>query len=193
MDSAELIIPGLDQEDIGSLQNTRTFPQYCEMVRKILAGECMFCELDQKLNKVVFENDRWRAWRNPYPQEFTAHHWIIAHREHLTHLRDVTSADGRDLFEILSRLAEPKEIYGGGVLMRFGNPLLNAGSVRHLHVNLMVPDGAGEVRVPLCKTPEEIAAKMNVIRVFEKMRQGTPFEELNLVEQVLVRDRLEAR
>lgn len=189
----ELVIPGMGKEDIGTLINTRTYPQYCEMVRRILAVECPFCELDLELNKIILENDHWRAWENPFPQKYTAHHLIIAHQVHLTHLSDVTSADGRDLFDILSRLAEPADIRGGGVLIRFGDPLLNAGSIRHLHANLFVPDGTGELRLPLCKTPEEIAEKMKVIRVFEKMRTGTPFEKLEPAEQDLVRDRLEAK
>lgn len=186
-----LVIPGLGRNDIGTLINTRTYPQYCEMVWQILWGNCPFCKLDLKLNNVIVENDHWRAWENPFLQKYTAHHFIIAHQVHLTHLSDVTSADGRDLFDILSKLAEPADIRGGGVLMRFGDPLLNAGSIRHLHANLFVPDGTGELRLPLCKTPEEVAAKMKVICVFEKMRLGATFEALDPKEQDLVRDRLE--
>jgi hypothetical protein len=188
----DLIVPGLDQEDVGSLLNTRTFPQYCEMVRKILAGECMFCELDPELNKVELENEYWRAWRNPYKQKHTAHHWIIAHRLHLTHLRDLESplSSGALLFDILVKIASPEYIFGGGVLMRFGDPRYNSGSIRHLHVNFFVPDGTGELRLPLCKKPEDVATKMDIIRVFEKMRTGTPFGSLDSTERDLVRDRL---
>lgn len=75
--------------------------------------------------------------------------------------------------------------------MRFGDPRLNAGSVRHLHVNIQVPDGTGRVQVTLAKEPEEIEEKREILSIFEKMRQGATLQELGHEERALVIGRLE--
>src|SRR3972149_6083830 len=195
MDSAELVIPGLDREDIGSLLNTRILPQYCEMVRRMKVGECPFCQLNTEINKVILENERWRAWDTPFNAErdHLERHVVISHRKHVTHLRDVDYTDGGTFFEILRALALPDNVSGGGELTRFGDPARNAGSIRHLHSNFYLPDGTGELRLPLCKFLDDIADKLKGIPVFEKMRLGGSFGTLEPEEQDLVRDRLEVK
>lgn len=47
------------------------------------------------------------------------------------------------------------DLPGGGVIIRFGDMRRNAGTVPHLHENIMVPDGTAEVRIPLFKNPED--------------------------------------
>lgn len=47
---------------------------------------------------------------------------------------------------------------GGMIFLRFGDMLLNGGTIRHLHWNLWVPDGTGKVFAPIFKSDEEIAA-----------------------------------
>lgn len=192
MDSTELVIPGLDWEEVGTLMYARGFKQYCEMIKRIQAGECFFCQLDTELNIVIFENERWWGWYNPVKIERAnlAYHAVIAHRQHLTQLSDLTPEDGYHLFDIVQKFAQKDNLPGGGMLMRFGDPRLNAGTIRHLHLNIMVPNGKGEVRPPLRKTMEEVEEDMKKSVAFEKMRLGTPFEALEPAEQDLVRDRL---
>jgi len=73
--------------------------------------------------------------------------------------------------------------------MRIGDPTYNAGSVRHIHANILVPDGTGRVRVTLAKEKEATASKMQILRVFELMRQGKEFGDLDPEDAALVQDR----
>ena len=77
-----------------------------------------------------------------------------------------------------------------GMLCELYHARLNAGSVAHQHGNVIVPDGTGEVRLPLAKDKEDIEEKMKIVWVWEKMRTGTPLEHLTDEEQKLVANRL---
>ena len=78
-----------------------------------------------------------------------------------------------------------------GILIRDGDATQSAGTIEHLHIHIMVPDGTGRVESPFCKTPEEEAAGVARAIVFEKLRTGTPATELPSDEYELVKDRLE--
>ena len=192
MDNLVLQIPGLDSLDVGTLIFARGFKQYCEMVKKIQAGECFFCQLNTDFNEVIFENKLWHGWYYTAQIESAnlACHIVIAHKRHLPQLTELTSEDGRYLFEIVLMFAKKDNLSGGGLLMRFGDPRLNAGTVRHLHLNIIVPNGKGDVRLPLRKTGDEVEQNMKKALVFEKMRLGTPLNELEPTEYELVKDRM---
>lgn len=178
-DRPALHIPGLEDEDVSTLLNARTFKQYRQYVQDRLNGICPFCDpLDAELNKVIrqtndcFEDGDWRIWRNPFPQKHTSTHLIIAPVRHVVRANQMTFNDWQNMTSLIDYAisAIGMGLPGGGVLMRFGDPALNAGSIRHLHVNIIVPDGTGEVRLPLAKDPKDVEAKRKVIAVFEKIR-----------------------
>jgi len=130
-------------------------------------------------------------WLNPFPQKHHAFHIVAAYRLHTNDLAALNDDDWRRLGKAFSWVQEKYKFPGGALAIRFGNPRFNAGSIRHLHFNIQVPDGSGRVQITLAKEPEEILAKNQILRVFEKMRQGTSFENLSLAEQSLVRDRMQ--
>src|SRR5581483_392012 len=177
--SKELVIPGLDNEDLGTLLNTRDYSQYVEMVGWILSRICKFCTLDKTINKVVNECDEWRTWINPFPSAHTSEHLIIAPTRHITHIKQMSVIDWNSWAMLMSLAVE--KLPGGCVATRFGDPKRNAGSVRHLHTNIIVPDGTGRVQVTLAKNPAEIEEKKKLIGVWEKLRTGTPMEKLSAV------------
>lgn len=145
----ELVIPGIDQEDIGTLLNVRSYSQYVEMVNRILSGKCPFCELDTNLNKVLHQRSGWKMWRNPFPAKNTTEHLILAPDRHITNLGEMTPEDWRAFYGMVYHFNDLTTHKGGAIVMRFGDPAMNAGSIRHLHANIIVPDGTGEVRVTL--------------------------------------------
>ena len=59
---------------------------------------------------------------------------------------------------------------GAALVMRFGEMKRNAGSIRHQHCNVMLPDATGIVQATLAKDAAKIAAKMEVLAVWNKMR-----------------------
>lgn len=196
-------IPGLDQEDVGTLLNTRNYPQYVEYVRMLAKGECAFCgELDTELNAVITENRCWRAWHNPYAHKGTKFHIIVASIRHITHVADILPVESVARDQLIGQLCRRFELDGGSLITRFGNPLLNASSIRHLHVNLEVPDGTQTLQATLGKSKEKIAAKLLIVKVFEKMRLMASsekmsteerFAKLNSEEQALVTGRLKTK
>ena len=192
--SEALVIPGLDDEEVSTLLNVRTYKQYCLYVADRLAGRCPFCQFDRMKHEVVAENDSWIAFKNLIPLRHTSLHLVIAHKEHLTHIDQLSIVDWKDWGDLMDRITDynlfDEEMPGGAIFLRFGDPTRNAGSIRHLHANIIIPDGKGEVRVPLAKDPKDVEEKKLVIAVFEKIRLGTRFEDLLPAEQALVEGRL---
>lgn len=183
-----LVVPGLDQEDIGTLLNVRSLAQYSEMVARILSGHCPFCELDEKINKVFMEVAGWKVWDNPFPLKHTSEHLVLAPRKHVTHFAYLDNDDWRSIQAIVS--GTTLRLSGGALVFRFGDPRKNAGSVRHLHANIIVPDGTGRVQATLAKNPEEISEKRAILVIFEKLRTGTQLGQLSEEELALVRERI---
>ncbi len=188
-----LTIPGVEDESLSTLLNVRDFPQYCDAVRDLLVGKCTFCGVLDPKNVVIFENKTWRAWANPFPHPNHDFHFVAAPKEHRTHVKDLTKEEYEDMTEVMNFLVVNYQIDGGAFVMRFGNPKRNAGSIRHLHFNLQVPDGTARYSVTLAKDPEEIVEKMKILQVFEEMRLGTAFADLSPEKQALVKDRLESK
>ncbi|MDP2629464.1 MAG: hypothetical protein Q8P45_02055 [Candidatus Harrisonbacteria bacterium] len=185
-----IAIPGLEQEDIGTLFNTKTYDQYVSIVSDLQQGKCPFCPPDPERNKIQFQNDTWMGWVNPFPHPGTQLHIILIPRMHLTRLEDLSPQHYLALGDIIAQL-QGQDLPGGALVLRFGDPQRNAGSIRHLHVNIMVPRGDSEVRIPLCKDPKKINQKRRVVEAFEKMRQaGGSRRALSEEEWELVKDRM---
>ena len=186
-----LSIPGIDRMDIGSLLFVGSYKYYCLMVKNLQEGICPFCQIDHKINEILYENDSWRAWVNPVlGKKNTALHLVIPCKRHITHVRQLRRDEGADLVDVFNWADIEFELPGGGVTMRFGDPLFNAGTIRHLHCNIQVPDGNGKLEVTLAKDKDKILWHWKVVAIYEKMRLGTPFESLSPEEQELVKDRL---
>ena len=182
---------GLDQTEIGSLLYVGSYKYYCEMVDKLLKRQCPFCQIDHSVNTVLYENESWRIWVNPFASKKNqALHLVIPHKRHITHIGDMDLQSGKDLAEMFRWASVEFNLQGGGVMMRFGDPTLNAGTVRHLHCNIQVPSGTGKLDITLAKDPEKVALHHRLLPIYEKMRLGTTFDQLPPDEQELVKDKL---
>lgn len=184
-------LESFDSHDIGSLLFCRTYPQFLKMADIILSKKCPFCHLDPEVNKVLSETKLWRVWDNPYPHTHQLHHIMVVPKPHLTHLHHLTPHILENLGEALEWICLKYDLTGGGISMRFGNPEYNAGTVRHLHLNIQVPDLTGGVKITLSKTPEKMDENRQRMWVFEELRQGGRLEELSEKERGLVEGRLE--
>ena len=171
----ELVVPGLDGQDVAILLNARNFAYYCDMVTEIRMSMCPFCDpLDADKNRVIKMHGGWRMWECPakFRAEEIARHFVIAPVRHFTHIMGMTMQDWSDLGHIASWACEDEGLglTGGALVMRFGNPTFHAGSIRHLHCNIIRPRGDCECKVTLVKDPVKIARKKQVLAVWEKMR-----------------------
>ncbi len=172
----EVVIPGLSEEDVVSVANgARTYSQFLDMVDKAQKGVCPFCpaHFDPVKNKVLKRAGGWRMWHNPYPAKHTKVHYVIAPDKHVLHPQHLTAEDWDDqsvLIDFVTNGELGLGVLGGCIATRFGDPRLNAGSIRHLHTNIIVPDGTGDVQVTLCKSPEKQQQVRIRLIAFEVLR-----------------------
>jgi hypothetical protein len=194
LDPISIQIPGLSDEDVVSAINgSRTYSQYCDMIDKAQRGICPFCaeHFDRVKNQIIHgagAGDRiWHMWKNPYPLAHTSEHIVIAPIHHITHVQEMDTDDW-SAFAILVNIAT--KMLGGCIAMRFGDPHYNAGSIRHLHTNVIQPNGEGNVKVTLAKDTEQVIEALARIQVFEKLRNGGSLISLSLTERDLVKGRM---
>lgn len=146
----------LTHEEKFCLEGCSTYAQYYEMRRQFESGVCPFCVVNSSINKTLFDNEHWLVWENAFSAgEHCKHMFVIVAKRHIRILPNVTPAGWMALDEALSWLHAMYRLPGGMLFLRFGDMCFNAGTVPHLHFNLWVPDGSGEVRIPLYKTPEQ--------------------------------------
>lgn len=174
----------VDEQGKATLLNTRTYTQYIRYIDDLRKGVSPFCDLDETFNEVIREasyqggmggneSRTWRMWHNPFPQKHCRVHLVLAPTQYVTNPEELIDADWKCINDLFAWAISEKGvgIKGGGLLMRFGDPTLNAGSIRHIHANIIGPDGTGEVRLPLAKDPEKVESKKKVAVAWEKMRR----------------------
>lgn len=185
------LVDGLDINQTLSLAYCRTYAQYCVMLERYRSGVCTFCDpLDPEKNKLVAERGDWRMWVNPFPLPHTSVQLVMAPRRHVAPGGEILSSDFTRMGELFDCAQKQFGFTGGGFVMRFGTPLQSAGTVLHLHANIIIPDQTGDVVATFAKAPEKIEMQFARMRVFEKLRQGTSLHLLTQEELRLVMGRL---
>jgi diadenosine tetraphosphate (Ap4A) HIT family hydrolase len=189
-------IDGLTRDQVFTLAHCRTFNQYKAMIDGYRAGKCPFCDPLGAENEVIRENELWRMWHNLFPLNATSIHLILAPRRHVES-QDVFGAEDFSAMGDLFAWARGNfRLQGGGFIMRFGTPEFCGGTVLHLHANIIVPDSTGAVRMTLAKQPEEFAAGVARIAIYEKLRFGetcnalSPVAGLSPQERALIEGRV---
>ena len=117
--------------------------EYAQVINKIAQdGVCPFCpEHLTKYHKKPLEQKKfWTVTDNMYPYKPSKHHRLIIHREHITHLNEVSTEAWNELLEIFKAETAGKDISGGTFVMRFGNTKFTGASVSHLHAHIVQSD-----------------------------------------------------
>src|SRR3989338_1808945 len=153
----ELIIPEItDASTLACISRSRKFTQYARAVDNALKGHCPFCKIDKAYNKVEIENDLCLAWHSNPPEDNTALHFLIVPRRHVKDSRELTDVELLTMWKTIPReLVKRFAIKSRGLLMRDGDAPLSAGTIEHLHLHLMVPNGTGRVESPFYKGAAE--------------------------------------
>lgn len=183
-------IEGLSSDQVASLLACRTLSQYARMLANYRAGKCPFCDPLDAQDVVLHESRLWRVWKNPFPCAHSSLHLILASKRHVAPRDAVTVEDFEAIGEIFCWASAYFHIAGGGLVMRFGLPELNSGSVLHLHANIIVPDRSGPVHATLAKESSHLKEARQRMAVFEKLCTGVRLDELAPEEQKLVEGRL---
>ena len=144
--------PGMQALEAGAvyLMGCRSFDQYCCTVRSLADPDrfCPFCphEFERRGRRPLICVDDWMLIENEFPHKNVAKMLLVVPREHVTRLR-LSPVDWADL----GLLIEKSGIEDGGVMLRFGDPRLNVGTVEHLHFNIIEPICGKEYRAPFAK------------------------------------------
>jgi ATP adenylyltransferase len=145
------------------LDNAREEEQVQVMEQLLADDACPFCE--EKLGKyhrqdILRTGKYWLLTKNQWPYENTKHHLLLIYRGHVVDLSEAEPAAGQELLEMAQWAQQQFNITGGGLVLRFGDTNFSAGSVQHLHAQLVQPDLAAEnyqpVRIKLGKSPEKL-------------------------------------
>ena len=125
------------------LDNAREDEQRETMKQIMDADHCPFCRENlEKYHKqpIVKEGEYWLVTTNQWPYNYTKQHFLLIYTEHATKLSELDPKAGQELIEIVQWLETEHKIPGGGWAMRFGDSEFSAGSVAHIHVQLIQPD-----------------------------------------------------
>lgn len=124
------------------LENARLDEQKKVMQDIITADECPFCtENLRKYHKppILREGKYWLVTTNQWPYAHTQLHLLFILKEHAVSITEIPADAGAELVEHAQWAAAEYDIPGGGLVMRFGDTAHSAGTVAHLHAQLVVP------------------------------------------------------
>ncbi len=158
MISAFNCLQGLNEEQLECLRGCSKYTQFYAGLQNFLTNVCPFCEIDCKLQKVLYDENDWIAWE--VPQIFTTREQTLSlqllffpkhHHGSPWELTD-TEAIGRLKVTQWAKQTYGDLIIGGGIISRFGDMRYNVGTIMHMHETMLVPNRKGQVIVPLQKS-----------------------------------------
>lgn len=126
-----------------NINNARKADQIEVMGKIAENGHCPFCKENLKnyhKQPILEEGKYWFVTTNQWPYKHTKHHFMLIYKEHAVRLADLDDEAGKELFILIKKLEKEYHFEGGGLAIRFGDTDFSAGSVNHLHAQLVVPD-----------------------------------------------------
>lgn len=144
---------------IVDLENARYDDQRKVMEDIIDDNVCPFCPpyIERYHKQPILKKGKyWFITKNQWPYENTQLHLLAILNDHAEKLTEVPAEAGAELLELMKWAEKEFNIPGGGFAMRFGDTNYSAGSVAHLHAQLVVPDWENAnfqpVRIKIGKT-----------------------------------------
>lgn len=124
------------------IDNAREDEQRKVMEEIVAQKHCPFCleNIDKYHTPTIKETKHWLFTENRWPYKNTKHHFLLIYKKHAEKISDLDPTAGTELLKLLAWAEKKYQIPGGGWAMRFGSTDYSAGTVNHLHVQLIVPD-----------------------------------------------------
>ena len=157
-------------KDLGTVRNSRSTAQREHMENTVGKGVCPFCQIDPELNHIIMAGKFWNVWHNPFPYRYRRNHMILALKEHIVDVREMTSEMWAELGDLVKQVTRELGIEAGAVVMRFGDSQFTGSTLQHLHVHIDEPDGAGPAYVFLHRVPLGPDSSRQEAEVFESFR-----------------------
>jgi diadenosine tetraphosphate (Ap4A) HIT family hydrolase len=130
------------QKKLVDLDNAR-YDDQREIMQKIQEeGYCPFCiENYLKNNDAILEKGKyWYFVKNKWPYENTKQHFMFITNEHVEAFAELSPEASAELMNMAAKAIEKYKIPGGALALRFGDTDYSAGSVQHMHAQLIHPD-----------------------------------------------------
>lgn len=141
------------------LMGCRSFEQFCGTIRSLTEPKrfCPFCctERARRNQSAAESTASWMLLQNEYPHKGTESMWLIVPKRHLSSPIELVGDDWMEIGDLLTRCLHTPNMDGGGIMWRFGDPRFHAGTVEHLHINIIRPVPESEYRPPFAKTSAE--------------------------------------
>ena len=124
------------------LDNARKDDQKQVMKDIIAAGHCPFCQDNLKKyhkQEILKDGKYWILTFNQWPYDHTKLHLLLILKQHAEKLSQLDPEAGKEMIEFLAWVEQKYQVPGGGICLRFGDTNYSAGTVKHLHVQFIVP------------------------------------------------------
>lgn len=161
------VFPGMDKTaaPFVYLMGCSSFNQFCCTLRGLIDPKrfCPFCPAERErrnrpaLCSASHVSDRgargsWSLIQNEFPRSDAGRMLLIVPDFHCTDPASLTDEDWGCIGQLVTFCRTELGMEGGGLLMRFGDPHLHAGTIDHLHINMIEPICGREFRMPLGKS-----------------------------------------
>ena len=136
--------------DNTSFRSDSTYRSVIDEIKK--DGVCPFCPENfakYHKNPILKEGAHWLLTNNMYPYGGTKRHVLILHKAHVETFTDVSPEACAEFKTLVDVFIKETGLPGGTLIMRFGDTRYTGASVRHLHANLVSPDGENPDRKPI--------------------------------------------
>ena len=140
----------VDHDNTKQRADSGAYGKVIEKIRK--DGVCPFCPEHFAVyhkNPTLMDGTHWLLTKNMYPYEGAKHHVLVLHKKHIESFAEVTPEAWTELRTLIAAFLKQENIPGGTFFMRFGETAYTGASVRHLHANLVSPDGENKDRKPI--------------------------------------------
>lgn len=110
---------------------------------------CPFCKENFKYHKqpILKRYKGWLATKNSWPYKGTRVHCLLIAEDHKEMFNELTATDFEAARFLTNWLVQRFKIAGGGMALRFGDPLYTGATVRHLHFQIIQPaKSRGKIR-----------------------------------------------
>lgn len=125
--------------------NARSDEQRAEMQRLENNEICMFCPehlADNPAHQTLLRTEHWTVTPNRFPYQGTVLHLLLVPDAHVTDLMDLSDVARHEFWSVLRWVREHYELRYYGLGIRNGDPKHIGGTIRHLHMHVVV--GRGE-------------------------------------------------
>ncbi len=136
------------------LMGCMDFNQFCCTWRALEdpATFCPFCsaELVRRGRTPIVRNKHWSLYENEFPRKDTERMLLIIPHRHNVGPRNMDIEDSVEVFDLFQEAVD-SIVPDGALVMRYGNPRFHAGTIPHLHFNVVRPIQEAGCSLPIAK------------------------------------------